>query len=174
MNVISFFCRPGNLIIAALALISFACNTKQPDNPTLANTPKSKLEAVPNELDINTPGEAFKALQEGNKRYRNGQFEHIHIKRVTGQPNEDPIPFVAILTCTDLKIPAEILFDLDKSNILLLQTAGNVADANVLTALKSSLGSKKLKLVLVLGHNNCGAIQRVLNNDKSPGSWTIK
>jgi len=168
MNVMSLFGRPIKIIVTALVLLSSACKSNQTDDgPTVANTSRTRLEVLPTE-DIDTPEEAFKALQAGNERYENGRFEHVHIKRVTGQPNEEPIPFVAILTCTDFKIPPEILFDLDKNNILLLQTAGNIADENVLTAIQSSLESKKLKLVLVLGHNNCGAIKKVLNNDKSP------
>src|SRR6266496_1758795 len=89
------------LFIAIFFSSLISCNNKQTD-PGETYPSQTKLETLPAELaNVKTSDKALKALQEGFGRYKNGQFKHIHIKRVTDQQDEEPDPFVAIISCSD-------------------------------------------------------------------------
>ncbi|CAN5728834.1 hypothetical protein BH10BAC3_BH10BAC3_05610 [soil metagenome] len=157
-------------------LISFtSCQNLKKENTESPGASNKKLEALPNELAvIESPDDALNALKDGHARYKNGQFEHIHIKRVTTEPEEEAHSFVAIIACTDFKIPTEILFDLDKQNILLLESPANTDDEKIAAVLKSANGLQKIKLVLVLGHSDCETIRNIVTNKTDTASEIIK
>lgn len=150
------------LLIITLVL-GFACEVPKTKLPPVT-VPQTKLEAEPQHLSkIKTPENALYALVEGNKRFMNGQFEHAHIKRVTSS-DDDTQPFVGIITCTDCKIPPEILFDLGHKFLMVFKSPANVVDEKTLTALNTAILKQSLKLVLILGHNNCRTIASFLQN----------
>lgn len=169
MQAISRFLK---ITFAAIISIFFAytCSDKQSNIPPLKPS-TTKLEAIPQNLDhLNTPEDGLKALKDGNQRFMNGQFEHIHIKRISANSEEDPEPFVGIITCSDCKIPPEILFDQDNKFVMVIKTPANVEDEMTLTKLNAAVEHQALKLIMVLGHNDCRAIKNVLN--ELPGDST--
>ena len=170
---------PSKILIRLFILLFCStlifCSNKQTINPGTFPSSKTKLEVLPAEIaNVSTPADALTALQEGFSRYKNGQFKHIHIKRVIDQQDEEPDPFVAIISCSDFNIPPEILFDLDKNNILLLKTSANTDDAELISQMKQAVKSKKIKLILVLGHSQCRAIGNVIYNRPNTEASIIK
>ena len=159
-----------------VVLVSFvSCQNLKKDNTEKPKTSNKKLEAVPSEYtEIESAEDALNALKAGHARYMNGQFEHIHIKRVTAEPEDEAHPFVAIITCTDLKIPTEILFDLDKQNILLMESAANTDNGKMASLLQSATDIQNIKLILVLGHSNCETITNIVRNKPDTSSEFIK
>jgi carbonic anhydrase len=151
---------PGLLLFTMLL---FSCDSTPVQK--LARQSNKKLEVkdiVPD--SITSPEQALQIVKEGYNRYQSGRFEHIHIKRITNETDEEPNPFVAIITCKDFSIPPEILFDLDKNNLIVLESPANTDNDAAIKIIRSCIDDNALKLVLVLGHSNCATIREGIFN----------
>ena len=126
-------------------------------------------ELVEEELDINistqevqrqlTPAQVLQLLKEGNQRFVNHERLHHNIARqiqVTSQAGQHP--FAAVLGCMDSRAPTERIFDVGIGDLFSLRIAGNIAGQKVLGSLEFACKSKGSKLVVVLGHTDCGAV----------------
>lgn len=106
-----------------------------------------------------TPAEAWRALREGNDRFVAGTVAH---------PSQDADrradlsagqqPFAVLLGCSDSRVAAEIIFDRGLGDLFVVRTAGHVTDATVLGSVEYGVAVLGVPLVVVLGHDSCGAI----------------
>lgn len=117
-----------------------------------------------------TPQEAIKKLVDGNERFASGSS--IHPNRCDETKNailNQQKPFVAVLSCSDSRVPVEIIFDAGLGDIFAVRTAGHVLSKEVLGSLEYAVKSLGVKLVMILGHENCGAIKTAIETyqDKS-------
>lgn len=106
-----------------------------------------------------TPALAWQRLREGNKRFVAGTSSH---------PNQDASrrsslvenqhPFAVIFGCSDSRLAAEIIFDLGLGDAFVVRTAGHVIDDAVLGSLEYSVSELDVPLIVVLGHDRCGAV----------------
>jgi carbonic anhydrase len=106
-----------------------------------------------------TPALAWRRLREGNERVVNGE---------SGHPNQDASrrsslvetqnPFAVIFGCSDSRLAAEIIFDVGLGDVFVVRTAGQVIDDAVLGSLEYSVAVLGVPLIVVLGHDNCGAV----------------
>lgn len=106
-----------------------------------------------------TPALAWRRLREGNERFVTGQSSH---------PNQDASrrsslvenqhPFAVIFGCSDSRLAAEIIFDLGLGDAFVVRTAGQVIDDAVLGSLEYSVSELAVPLIVVLGHDSCGAV----------------
>ena len=106
-----------------------------------------------------TPALAWRRLQEGNERFVSGTSSH---------PNQDASrrsslvdnqhPFAVIFGCSDSRLAAEIIFDLGLGDAFVIRTAGHVLDDAVLGSLEYSISVLGVPLIVVLGHDSCGAV----------------
>jgi len=106
-----------------------------------------------------TPALAWRRLREGNERFVAGESSH---------PNQDASrrsslvetqnPFAVIFGCADSRLAAEIIFDLGLGDAFVVRTAGQVIDDAVLGSLEYSIGVLGVPLIVVLGHDSCGAV----------------
>ncbi|GAC1368829.1 MAG: carbonic anhydrase [Pseudarthrobacter sp.] len=106
-----------------------------------------------------TPALAWRRLREGNERFVNGESSH---------PNQDASrrsslvenqhPFAVIFGCSDSRLAAEIIFDLGLGDAFVVRTAGQVIDDAVLGSLEYSVSVLGVPLIVVLGHDSCGAV----------------
>lgn len=104
-------------------------------------------------LPAMTPDDGLRLLREGNDRFAaRGSI------RLAGQS-----PFGAVLSCMDSRVPVETIFDLTIGNVFSLRIAGNVVDEDVLGSLEYATQVIGAKLVLVLGHTHCGAVQAAID-----------
>lgn len=126
-------------------------------------------ELVEEELDMNistrevqrqlTPAQVLQLLKEGNHRFVNHARLHHNIARqiqVTSQSGQHP--FAAVLGCMDSRAPTERIFDVGIGDLFSLRIAGNVAGLKVVGSLEFACKSKGSKLIVVLGHTDCGAV----------------
>lgn len=114
--------------------------------------------------------EALIRLIEGNERF--AKHESSHPNRcdetkellLSGQK-----PYVAVLACSDSRVPVEIVFDAGLGDIFAVRTAGHVLSNEVMGSLEYAVKSLGVKLVVILGHENCGAIKKAIQTyeDKS-------
>jgi carbonic anhydrase len=106
-----------------------------------------------------TPALAWRRLREGNERFVSGESSH---------PNQDASrrsslvehqhPFAVIFGCADSRLAAEIIFDLGLGDAFVVRTAGQVIDDAVLGSLEYSISVLGVPLIVVLGHDSCGAV----------------
>jgi len=111
-----------------------------------------------------TPGEAWLRLQEGNARFVGAQVSHPNqdASRRTALVN-DQHPFAVIFGCSDSRLAAEIIFDLGLGDVFVVRTAGQVIDDAVLGSLEYSVSVLKVPLIVILGHDSCGAVMATMN-----------
>jgi carbonic anhydrase len=121
---------------------------------------------------------SLKLLMEGNARFASGHAEHPErtpadfLPLATGQK-----PIATIFSCSDSRVPPEILFDRGIGELFIVRVAGNYvsgAGAAVKGSLEYSVAELGVPLILVLGHSNCGAvksaIEHVEKHDSLPGA----
>jgi carbonic anhydrase len=119
---------------------------------------------------IATPDEALRALQEGNRRFAQGQTTNPNrtLKRLQELGTKQQ-PFAAILACADSRVPVEILFDQGFGDLFVARVAGNIATSELIGSLEYSSQILGSKLVLVLGHTGCGAVSATMKAGEVPG-----
>lgn len=110
-----------------------------------------------------TPDEALSKLMEGNQRFvtnrrLNPNQDSVRIRQVaTGQA-----PFAAILSCADSRVAPEIVFDQGIGDLFVVRVAGNIAITEDIASEEFAVGVLKAPLLVVLGHERCGAVQAAL------------
>ncbi|MER7165347.1 carbonic anhydrase [Micromonospora sp. NPDC000207] len=106
-----------------------------------------------------TPQEAFAELQAGNERFVDGTPRHPnqdagHRAAVAGEQH----PFAVIVGCSDSRLAAEIIFDRGLGDLFVVRTAGHTTGPEVLGSVEYAVTVLHTPLVVVLGHDSCGAV----------------
>ncbi|WP_423184014.1 carbonic anhydrase [Arthrobacter sp. NyZ413] len=106
-----------------------------------------------------TPALAWRRLREGNERFVAGESQHPNqdASRRSSLVN-DQHPFAVIFGCSDSRLAAEIIFDLGLGDVFVIRTAGQVIDDAVLGSLEYSISQLHVPLIVILGHDSCGAV----------------
>ncbi len=73
-------------------------------------------------------------------------------------------PFAAVLSCSDSRVPIEIIFDAGLGDIFAVRTAGHVLSKEVMGSLEYAVKSIGVKLIMILGHENCGAVKTAIES----------
>lgn len=113
-----------------------------------------------------TPEIALKLLQDGNERFINGFSANRDLLQKVKETQHEQKPFAAILSCMDSRAPAELIFDQGIGDIFNIRIAGNVISPYVLGSLEYAVAVAGSKLILVMGHTNCGAIKGACDDVK--------
>ncbi|MEX5299313.1 carbonic anhydrase [Kocuria sp. CPCC 205292] len=113
----------------------------------------------PEDTSPRTPAAAWQRLREGNARFVAGESMHPNQdasrrQSVAGGQN----PFAVIFGCSDSRLAAEIIFDLGLGDAFVVRTAGQVIDDAVLGSIEYSVANLGTPLIMVLGHDSCGAV----------------
>lgn len=119
-------------------------------------------------LDAKT---ALKELIAGNARFTSGQMTHQHIgPERRAELAKGQKPFAVILSCSDSRVPPEVLFDQGLGDIFVIRNAGNVVDSASLGSIEYAVDHLHSPLVVVLGHDKCGAIGAAVEGGEAHGS----
>jgi carbonic anhydrase len=111
-----------------------------------------------------TPLQALKVLKEGNERFSNAiRVEHDYLNQIDETSNGQ-YPFATILSCIDSRTSAELIFDQGLGDIFSIRIAGNILNEDILGSMEFACKVAGAKLVVVLGHTNCGAITSACSN----------
>lgn len=112
-----------------------------------------------------TPAEAWRALLVGNARFVAGDPDH---PRQDVERRDDVAdgqhPIAAIFGCSDSRLSAEIIFDLGLGDAFVVRNAGQVASTSVIGSLEYAVGILGVSLILVLGHDECGAVRAAIDS----------
>ena len=118
-----------------------------------------------------TPESGLQTLVEGNQRFCANQLTSFQqdldiLKNQTVAKQE---PFAAVLSCADSRVPVELIFDQTIGHIFVTRIAGNLATPEIIASLEYGVAVLGLKVLVVLGHGNCGAVKAGMKADTVPG-----
>lgn len=116
--------------------------------------------------------EALQRLQEGNRRFITGMESR---RALTGQARRHELvagqePFAIILGCSDSRVPAEIIFDQGLGDLFVIRVAGNIVAPSLIGSVEFAADKFGTRLVVVLGHSLCGAVQTTLEELERPSA----
>lgn len=113
---------------------------------------------------------ALQRLMNGNKRFVKNQLTHPNqnSKRRT-ELSKGQHPFAVVITCSDSRVTPEILFDQGLGDVFVVRVAGNIVDDNALGSIEYAVEHLGSKLVVVLGHSKCGAVDATVKGGEAPG-----
>lgn len=118
-----------------------------------------------------SPGDALARLKEGNRRFVSGQPRHAHESAslrhqlVSGQH-----PFAIVLGCSDSRVPVELIFDQGFGDLFVIRVAGNTITDDVLGSIEYARIHLNSQLLVILGHEGCGAVTAALEARKHTSS----
>jgi carbonic anhydrase len=111
-----------------------------------------------------SPDDVLKSLKEGNKRFAAGSLTlRDHSKQIRDAINGQ-FPKAIILSCIDSRVPVEDVFDKGIGDLFVARVAGNVVNEDILGSMEFSCKLAGAKVVLVIGHEYCGAIKGAIDN----------
>lgn len=106
-----------------------------------------------------SPSEALKLLVDGNNRFVENMRLNPDLNRDVELTSRGQFPFAVILGCIDSRVSSEIVFDQGIGDVFSVRVAGNIVNEDVLGSLEYSCKVVGSKLIMVLGHTNCGAVK---------------
>ena len=114
--------------------------------------------------------EALERLREGNRRFVEGVRSHdaldVEAKRSVAAAGQEP--FAIILGCSDSRVPAEIVFDQGIGDLFVIRVAGNIVAPSQVGSVEFAAERFGTRLVVVLGHSRCGAVEATLDELTRP------
>lgn len=116
--------------------------------------------------------DALAVLKEGNARYVCGKIEGPNrVKKRRVQTFEDgQSPVATVVTCSDSRVPAEILFDVGIGDIFVIRVAGNICGYPEMGTIEYGVDHLGIPLLVILGHTNCGAVTAVVQREEVDGN----
>ena len=142
--------------LLAASQFAFAADPGHPEQPAVA------------------PAEAISKLKEGNGRYTSGNLQHPgQTTERRSELTKSQHPFAVIVSCSDSRVPPEIVFDQGLGDLFIFRVAGNVIDDHGLGSIEYAVDHLNVRLIVVLGHQSCGAVQAaketIAAKGKAPG-----
>jgi carbonic anhydrase len=118
-----------------------------------------------------SPEAALAELMAGNERFTSRKItsdsqDLAILKQNTAEKQE---PFAAVLSCADSRVPVELVFDQTIGHLFVTRIAGNVATSEIIASLEYGAAVLGTKVVLVMGHSNCGAVKATIQGKEVPG-----
>ncbi len=113
-----------------------------------------------------TPAQALQLLIEGNQRFASDASTHLNRSQERRQElKEKQEPFAVVLSCSDSRVASEIIFDQGLGDLFVVRIAGNVVGPLELNSIQYAALHLHSSLILVLGHENCGAVNAAINGE---------
>ena len=164
------FLKLGAVALSGATVTTVISRASQASNQKLARFQETLI-AQNNKAEWLSPDIVLSALMEGNKRFvaqrrENPSQDIVRIEEVA----EGQSPFACILSCADSRVPPEIIFDRGLGDLFVVRDAGNVATPEEIGSLEFGTLVLGAKVLMVMGHQNCGAVKAALKGEALPGS----
>jgi carbonic anhydrase len=125
----------------------------------------------PEQSQAVTPQEALARLKEGNQRFASGQSRHAHESAtLRHQLESGQHPFAIVLGCSDSRVPLELIFDQGFGDLFVIRIAGNIVTDDVIGSIEYARIHLNTQLLVILGHEGCGAVTAALEAKKHVSS----
>lgn len=106
-----------------------------------------------------TPALALQFLKEGNQRFCDSLSLNRDHSIAISETSDGQWPYAAVLSCSDSRLATELIFDQGLGDLFSVRLAGNIASPQAIASIEYSCKVLGSKLILVLGHTNCGAVK---------------
>ncbi len=120
-----------------------------------------------------SPDEVLMMLKKGNERFYSEQatYPHANAARVklAGEKNQGNYAYATIISCSDSRVPVELIFDAGVMDIFVIRIAGNVCDTDEIGSIEYGLAHVNTPLFVMLGHTQCGAVSAVTHAVQGKG-----
>jgi carbonic anhydrase len=142
------------LVLTGVALLGCGSAEREPS----AGRPDVQVMTQEAQVTI-SPAEAQQRLKDGNERFATGHSLHRDSSGDIRASAAGQYPFAAVLSCLDSRASAELVFDQGLGAVFSARLAGNVVNDDVLGSLEFATKVAGAKLIVVVGHSNCGAVK---------------
>jgi carbonic anhydrase len=117
-----------------------------------------------------SPEDCWNLLMNGNKDWVAGRLHHPNQSKARREAvAEHQAPFAVVLACSDSRVPPEVVFDRGVGDLFVIRIAGNVVDQFAIGSIQYAVEVQKYaKLIVVLGHQRCGAVEAAVKNVPLP------
>ena len=115
-------------------------------------------------LETLTPQLAFEVLKDGNKRFINNLKVNRNLLQLLDEIQDGQHPFAVVLSCMDSRTSTELIFDQGLGDIFSIRIAGNIVNDDIVGSMEYACKVSGSKLIVVLGHSRCGAIDGAVNH----------
>lgn len=158
----------------ALIIVAFNACTEVAEQPTQTEAPQTVVTEKPlvekvlskEEQAALTPDAVISVFKEGNKRFVNNDLTaRDHSKQVRNSTLSQ-YPKAIVLSCVDSRVPVEDVFDRGIGDLFVARVAGNFVNEDILGSMEFACKVSGSKLVLVLGHEHCGAVKAAVDDVK--------
>ena len=156
----------------SLSLGLVACSNSQNDKTstntknttTTENNTSSNLSYKTENFSITNSGKALEQLKSGNERFSNDKSELINVtKERRDQLTSGQNPYAVVVSCSDSRVTPNIVFNAGLGEIFDIRLAGNIVDDNALGSIEYGVEHANAPLVVVMGHQSCGAVTAAYN-----------
>ena len=162
------------LLFASVTTLLFSCNQAQKKGPgqTETSTTKEEVKQVVTHVMTKeeqaklTPDEVFQQFIDGNKRFQIGTTTTRNHSEQARKSAPGQYPKAVVLSCLDSRVPVEDVFDQGLGDVFVGRVAGNFINEDLLGSLEFACKVAGAKLVLVMGHQHCGAVKGAIDNVK--------
>lgn len=157
-------------IISMTAIIRHSASYELSGEQSTQYESSEKKESKKRVQEITSSEDAKKLLVDGNRRYVNGKLstKELNEKRRKELSDNGQKPFATILSCSDSRVPPEVIFDQGLGDLFVVRDAGNVTDPVILGSLEYGAEHLKTPLIIVLGHEKCGAVKATVEGGEIP------
>jgi len=141
-----------------------------PERTVAQSNPQPVSPAAQPNPEAISPDQALKRLLDGNKRFVQQKRENPNqsLKRLQLVAKAQH-PFTAMLSCSDSRVPSEIIFDQGFGDLFLVRVAGNVVTTEGIGSLEFATAILGAPLIMVMGHRRCGAVTAAVKGEPLPG-----
>lgn len=116
--------------------------------------------------EATTPDSALQRLKEGNERFVAGKTINCDLRKQVSETASQQSPVAAIVGCIDSRVPPEIVFDQRLGDVFAARIAGNFVNTDIIGSLEFATKLAGAKLIVVLGHTECGAVKGAVDDAK--------
>jgi carbonic anhydrase len=164
----------NSLLILAFLFVLSACNNQPSSETANQENAQTEKEITPlvqevltkEQRDALTPDEVLAAFKEGNQRFvSNDLTARDHSAQVRKSANGQ-FPKAAVISCLDSRVPVEDVFDRGIGDVFVGRVAGNFVNEDLLGSLEFACKVAGSKLILVMGHEHCGAVKAAIDDVK--------
>ena len=113
-----------------------------------------------------TPDQALQRLKDGNQRFVAGRTVNCDLMKQVKETSKGQSPFAVVVGCIDSRVPPELVFDQRIGDIFAARVAGNFVNTDIIGSVEFATAAAGAKLVVILGHSECGAIKGAIDDVK--------
>ena len=160
----------SSVLLAALIVFASiqSCQQKDVDKAdstliTITNPPIEKVLTAAEQQAL-TPDMVIQSLKDGNRRFVNNEITARNHSAMVRNASAGQFPKAVILSCLDSRVPVEDVFDKGLGDIFVGRVAGNFVNEDLLGSMEFGCRVSGAKLILVMGHESCGAIKAAIDD----------